>query len=65
MTFDRSIAEHYKNGVVDADTAIAYASRRAVVGRLIDSIKASRGEKTTTIEGLSMEKEESFDDYIR
>jgi twitching motility protein PilT len=65
MTFDRSIAEHYKNGLVDADTAIAYASRRAVVGRLIDSIKASRGEKTTTIEGLSMEKEETFDDYIR
>jgi twitching motility protein PilT len=65
MTFDRSIAEHYKNGLITADTAIAYASRRAVVGRLIDSIKASRGEKTTSIEGLSIEKEEGFDDFIR
>ena len=65
MTFDNSIAEHYKNGLITADTAIAYASRRAVVGRLLDSIKASRGEKTTSIEGLSIEKEESFDDFIR
>ena len=65
MTFDNSIAEHYKNGLITADTAIAYASRRAVVGRLLDSIKASKGEKTTSIEGLSIEKEESFDDFIR
>lgn len=65
MTFDHSIAEHYKNGLITSDTAIAYASRRAVVGRLIDSIKASRGEKTTNIEKLSIEEEEGFDDYIR
>jgi twitching motility protein PilT len=55
MTFDQSIAEMYEKGLITADTAISYASRRAVVGRAIDSIKSKRGEKTTSIEGLSLD----------
>jgi twitching motility protein PilT len=55
MTFDQSIAETYEKGLVTADTAISYASRKAVVGRAIDSIKSKRGEKTTSIEGLSLD----------
>ena len=55
MTFDQSIAEAYDKDLITADTAISYASRRAVVGRSIDSIKSKRGEKTTSIEGLSLD----------
>ena len=52
MTFDQSIAELYKEGLITEEVALSYCSRKAVVGRAIDSIKAARGEKTTTIEGL-------------
>jgi len=57
MTFDQCIADLYKNGLVTEETAIGYASRKAIVGRAIDSIKSERGEKTTTIEGLTIDKE--------
>lgn len=59
MTFDHCITEHYKNGLVTEETAMAYASRRAVLGRAIDAIKAAKGEKTTSIEGLAID--ESYD----
>jgi len=57
MTFDQCIAEHYKNGLITGETALGYASHKAVVGREIDSIKAAKGEKTTSIEGLEVDKE--------
>ena len=34
---------------------MSYASRKAVVSRGIDSIKSARGEKTTTIENLTVD----------
>ncbi len=55
MTFDQSIAELYKQGLITEEAALSYCSRKAVVGRAIDSIKAARGEKTTTIEGLDID----------
>jgi twitching motility protein PilT len=57
MTFDQCIADLYKEGFITDETAMSYASRKAVVGRAIDAIKATRGEKTTSIEDLSMDKE--------
>jgi twitching motility protein PilT len=57
MTFDQNIGEHYKNGLITEETALGYASHKAVVGREIDSIKAAKGEKTTAIEGLEVDKE--------
>jgi twitching motility protein PilT len=57
MTFDQCIGEHYKNGLITEETALGYASHKAVVGREIDSIKAAKGEKTTAIEGLEVDKE--------
>ena len=57
MTFDQCIADLYREGLVTEDTAISYASRKAIVGRSIDAVKSERGEKTTTIEGLSMDGE--------
>ncbi len=55
MTFDQSIAELYKQGLITEEAALSYCSRKAVVGRAIDSIKAARGEKTTSIEGLDID----------
>jgi len=57
MTFDQCIGEHYKNGFITEEIALGYASHKAVVGREIDSIKAAKGEKTTAIEGLEVDRE--------
>ena len=57
MTFDQCIGELFKQGLVSEETAMSYASRKAIVGRALDSIKAARGEKTTDIEELSMDEE--------
>lgn len=56
-TFDDNISQHYEDGLVTEETALAYASKRAIVKRSIDQVKASRGEKTTDIEGLKIDKE--------
>jgi twitching motility protein PilT len=56
MTFDQSIVEHFKNGLITEETAMAYASRRSTMGRLVGAIKSQRGEKTTTIEGLEIDR---------
>jgi twitching motility protein PilT len=57
MTFDQSIADLYKDGLITEETAMSYASRKAVMGRSIDTIKAERGESTTGIEGLKMDEQ--------
>ena len=57
MTFDQCIAELFKNGVITEETAMSYASRKSQVGRALDSIKAARGEKTTTIEDLALDND--------
>jgi twitching motility protein PilT len=55
-TFDQHIIKFYSQGVISEQTAKGYATRKAVVARGIDNIKASKGEKTTDIEGLSMDE---------
>ncbi len=57
MTFDQCISDLFQQGKIDEETAMSYSSRKAVVGRAIDQIKAARGEKTTTIEGLSIDED--------
>jgi twitching motility protein PilT len=57
MTFDQCIADLYREGLITEDTAISYASRKAIIGRSIDAVKSERGEKTTTIDGLRMDGE--------
>jgi twitching motility protein PilT len=54
-TFDQYILKLFKKGLITEETALAYASRRAVVGRGIDTIKAGKGERTTDIDDLSMD----------
>lgn len=54
-TFDSYIVELYEQGFITHETAMTYASHKAVVGRGIDSVKSSRGEKTTDIEELEID----------
>jgi twitching motility protein PilT len=58
-TFDDWIIDLYLQGRITEDVAIAYASKRAIVKRGIDQIKAQKGEKTTDIEGLTIDKDYS------
>ena len=55
-TFDDHIIGLYEQGLITQDTALAYASRRGIVGRGIDSVKSSRGEATTDIDSLKMDR---------
>jgi twitching motility protein PilT len=57
MTFDQSITELYQKGLITEETAISYASRKAIVGRAIDAVKSARGEKTTSIEDLKIDQD--------
>jgi twitching motility protein PilT len=54
-TFDMSLVEAFTLGQITEETALAYASRKATVGRGLDTVKAKRGEKTTDIESLSID----------
>jgi twitching motility protein PilT len=56
MTFDQCISNLFKQGEIHENTALSYASHRAVIRRTIDQVKTSRGEKTTNIEGLSIDE---------
>jgi twitching motility protein PilT len=55
MTFDQSIVGLYREGLITEETAMSYASKKAIVNRAIDSVKSARGEKTTTIENLTVD----------
>jgi twitching motility protein PilT len=57
ITFDDYIVELYSDGFISEDTAKAYASNRGIVGRGIDSIKSSRGEATTDLGKLEVDKD--------
>ncbi len=54
-TFDDFIVELYEKGLVTEETAMAYASRKGIVGRGLDMVKSSRGEATTDIENLEVD----------
>jgi twitching motility protein PilT len=56
-TFDDFIIQLYEKGSISEETAMTYASRKALVGRGIDSVKAGRGEATTDIERLEVDKQ--------
>jgi twitching motility protein PilT len=65
MTFDQCISDHFKDGLITEETAISYASRRSTIGRIISSIKSGRGEKTTSIEGLEIDRAYGADEPRR
>ncbi len=57
MTFDQCLADLYEQGSITEETALSYSSSRAAIVKAIDTIKASKGEKTSTIEGLAIDRD--------
>lgn len=55
-TFDHHLVGLYEEGLITEDTAMAYASQKGIVGRGIDHIKSARGESTTDIEQLELDR---------
>ena len=55
-TFDENIISLYEQGLITQETALAFASRKGIVGRGIDSLKSARGETTTDIEKLEIDR---------
>ena len=55
-TFDDYIIGLYEQGVITQETALAYASNKAVAGRGIDKVKSARGESTTDIKDLEIDR---------
>ncbi|HLZ18575.1 MAG TPA: PilT/PilU family type 4a pilus ATPase [Smithellaceae bacterium] len=56
VTFDNCIIELFEKGLITEETAKAYASNRSNVGRGVDAIKNARGEKTTDIDKLEVDR---------
>jgi twitching motility protein PilT len=56
ITFDQHLVGLYEQGLVTQETAVAFASEKGIVGRGIDAIKSSRGETTTDIEKLEIDR---------
>ena len=55
-TFDDHIIGLYEQSLITQDTAIAYASNKAEAGRGIDKVKSARGEATTDIKDLEIDR---------
>jgi twitching motility protein PilT len=55
-TFDDYIIGLYEQGLITQETALAYSSHKAVTGRGIDRVKSSRGEATTDIKELEIDR---------
>jgi twitching motility protein PilT len=56
QTFDQAILRVYSEGLITEDTAKQYATQKSVVHLGIDQIKHARGEQTSDIDGLMMDK---------
>ena len=55
-TFDQHLVGLFEAGQITQQTAMTYASQRGIVGRGIDAIKSSRGETTTDIDKLEIDR---------
>ena len=56
ISFDEYILKLYESGLIEENTANVYATRKDIVGRGIDTIKSSRGEATSDIESLELDR---------
>jgi len=65
QTFDQHLLRLYEEGVITETSAMSYATNRSAIKRGMDTIKAARGEKTSDIAGLEMDKVEEVDPYAR
>ncbi|MDR3088372.1 MAG: PilT/PilU family type 4a pilus ATPase [Desulfobulbaceae bacterium] len=57
-TFDQSILDLYGRGMITADTAIHFCTQRSEINRGIDRIRAERGEMTSNLTNLAVERDE-------
>ncbi len=56
ITFDDYIVELFSKDQISEETGKAYASNKGIVGRGIDTVKSSRGQSTTDIGKLEVDK---------
>ena len=56
QTFDQALIRAFETGVITAENAENYASHKPIVQRGVDRIRQARGEKTTEIEGLTIDE---------
>ncbi|MCE5211642.1 MAG: PilT/PilU family type 4a pilus ATPase [Deltaproteobacteria bacterium] len=56
MTFDDCIIDLFDKSLIAENTAMAYSTNRAIVNRGIDAIKKGRGQQTTNIGTLEVDK---------
>ncbi|MCF8092458.1 MAG: PilT/PilU family type 4a pilus ATPase [Desulfotignum sp.] len=56
VSFDDFIVSLYREEKIDESVAMAYASRKDMVGRGLDSIKSARGEATSHIDSLEIDR---------
>ena len=52
-----AVLELYEYGQITEETALLYCSNKGVVSRGIDKIKKVKGENTTNLVGLKIDKE--------
>lgn len=57
ITFDQYIFKLFEDGLITEDTAMLAATDKSKLGQMVDKLKASRGEKVTDIEGLTIDEE--------
>jgi twitching motility protein PilT len=57
QTFDTHILQLSRDGLISEETALSYASKKSVVARGLDMIKAGKGEKTSDIDGLALDSD--------
>lgn len=54
QTFDQHILQLHEKSLITEETALAFCSRRNILSRGLDQLKAARGESTTGITDLKM-----------
>jgi twitching motility protein PilT len=57
VTFDDYIIDLFNKGLISEETGRAYASHKGVVGRGIDTIKSAKGQATTNLGKLEVDKD--------
>jgi twitching motility protein PilT len=55
-TFDDYIIDLFSKGLISEETGKAYASHKGVVGRGIDAVKSAKGQSTTDLGKLEVDK---------
>ncbi len=55
QTFDQHILDLFQENLISEETAFAYCSYRNILSQELDILKRKKGEKTSRIEGLSID----------